>query len=139
MVPETITFGEETTRTRHASDVTQIMKSDVSFEVRAQGDVDVINIRGQLDSLGGYDVIVEFRKMTDARHYRLVLNLQEVDYIGATAIGAIVSVAQQVRKHKGDLKVFGLQPSIRRVFGLVGASKAVETFETEQEALNSFS
>ncbi len=116
----------------------QIRRSDVSFEIRAQDGVDVIDITGQLDAFTTPDVKAEFKKLTDSRHYKLVLNLKQVDYVNSTGIGAIVAVAQQVRRRKGDLKLFGMKADIRKVFDLVGASKILEIFETEQEALNSF-
>jgi len=118
--------------------VIQIRKSDVSFETRAENGVDVIDISGQLDAFTTPDVKAEFKKLTDARHYKLVLNLQEVDYVNSTAIGAIVATAQQVRRRKGDLRIFGLKADIRKVFDLVGASKILEIFDTEQDAVNSF-
>jgi anti-sigma B factor antagonist len=119
--------------------VIQIRKSDVSFEIRTENGVDVIDISGQLDAFTTPDVKAELKKLTDARHYKLVLNLQKVDYVNSTAIGAIVAVTQQVRRRKGDLKLFGMKEDIRKVFDLVGASKILEIFKTEQEALNSFS
>ena len=117
----------------------QIRKSDVSFEVRAESGVDVLDVSGKLDAFTTPDVKAEFNKLTDARHYKLALNLQKVDYVNSTAIGAIVAVAQQVRRRKGDLKIFGMKEDIRKVFDLVGASKILEIFETEQEAVSSFS
>ena len=116
----------------------QIRKSDVSFETRAENGVDVIDISGQLDAFTTPDVKAEFKKLTDARHYKLVLNLQKVDYVNSTAIGAIVAVAQQVRRRKGDLKIFGMKADIRKVFDLVGASKILGIFDTEQEAVGNF-
>jgi anti-sigma B factor antagonist len=118
--------------------VIQIRKSDVSFETKTENGVDVINISGQLDAFTTPDVKAEFKKLTDARHNKLVLNLQKVDYVNSTAIGAIVAVAQQVRRRKGDLKIFGMKADIRKVFDLVGASKILEIFETQQEAVGSF-
>ncbi len=122
-----------------ALEVIQIRKSDISFEIRTEDDVTLIEMSGQLDAFTTPDVKAEFKKLTDARNYKLVLNLQNVDYINSTGIGAIVAVAQQVRRRKGDLKIYGMKPDIRKVFDLVGASKILEIFETEQEALNSFS
>ena len=117
----------------------QIRKSDVSFETRTENDLDVIDISGSLDAFTTPDVKAEFKALTDARRYKLVLNLQNVNYVNSTAIGAIVAVVQQVRRRKGDLKIFGMKEDIRKVFDLVGASKILEIFETEQEATNSFS
>lgn len=120
------------------SEVIQIRKSDISFETRTEDGIEVIDITGQLDAFTTPEVKVEFNKLTDSRHYKLVLNFEQVDYVNSTGIGAIVAVAQQVRRRKGDLKLFGMKAEIRKVFDLVGASKILEIFATEQEALSSF-
>ena len=117
----------------------QIRRSDISFETRTENGVDVVDISGQLDTFTIPDVKAEFNKLTDSRHYNLVLNLQKVDYINSTGIGAIVAVAKQVSGRKGNLKIFGMKDDIRKVFDLVGASKVLEIFETEEDALSSFS
>jgi anti-sigma B factor antagonist len=120
------------------AEVIQISKSEVVFEIRSQDGVDVVDITGQLDAFTTPEVKAEFKTLTDGRHYKLALNFGEVDYVNSTGIGAVLAVAQQVRKRKGDLKIFGMKADIRKVFDLVGASKILDIFETEQEALNSF-
>ena len=114
-------------------------KSKVAFEVRTQGDVHVVDISGQLDSFSARDARAELEKLTDARHYNLLLNLEKVAYVSSAAIGAIVAVAKQVRKRNGDLRIFGPKAEVRKVLDLVGASKILEIFDTEQEAVRSFS
>lgn len=119
-------------------EVIKISRSEVIFEIRSQDGVDVIDIIGQLDAFTTPEIKVEFKTLTDDRHYKLALNFEKVDYVNSTGIGAVLAVAQQVRKRKGDLKIFSMKPDIRKVFDLVGASKILDIFETEQEALNSF-
>lgn len=120
-------------------EVVQIRRSDISFQVRTENNVDIIDISGQLDAFTTSDARDEFNKLTDARRYKLVLNLREVNYVNSTAIGVIVALAQYVRKRKGDVKIFGMKADVRRIFDIVGTSRILEIFETEQEALNSFS
>jgi anti-anti-sigma factor len=122
-----------------ASEVIQIRKSEVSLEIRSESGIEVVDITGVLDAFSTADAKAELKKLTDARHYKIVLNMQNVTYVNSTAIGAIVAVAQQVRRRKGDLKIYGMKEDIRKVFDLVGASKILEIFETEQEAASSFS
>jgi len=119
--------------------VVQIRKSDVSFDTKTEGDIQIVNISGQLDAFTVSNLKSEFKKLTDAHSIKFILNLGKVDYANSTAIGAIVAVAQQVRKRKGDIKLCGMNDDIRKVFDLVGASKILEIFKSEQEALKSFS
>lgn len=120
-------------------EVVQIRKSDVSFEARSANGVQVLSVSGQLDAFTVSDLKAELKKLTDARNYKILVNLEKVDYANSTAIGAIVAAAQQVRKRKGDLKLCCMNDDVRKVFDLVGASKILEIFKTEQEALKSFS
>ena len=119
--------------------VIKIRKSDISFETRVENDMVVISINGQLDSFASRDLKAELQELIDARNYRLLLDLENVNYVDSSGIGAVVAAAQQVRKRKGDVKLFGMAADIRKIFELVGASKVLEIFETEQEAMNSFS
>ena len=114
-------------------------KSGISFETRTEEDVVVISISGQLDAFASRDLQTEFKEVIDARNHKLLLDLENMSYIDSSGIGAVVAAAQQVRKRKGDVKLFGMAPDIRKVFDLIGASRVLEIFETEQEAMNSFS
>ncbi len=114
-------------------------KSGISFETRTEEDVVVISISGQLDAFTSRDLRAEFKELIDARNYKLLLDFENVSYVDSSGIGAIVAAAQQARKRKGDVKLFGVVPDIRKVFDLIGASKVLEIFETEREAMNSFS
>ena len=69
----------------------------------------------------------------------MILDLENVSFIDSLGVGAIIAVAQQIRRRKGDVKLFGMADNIHRVFDLIGVSKVLEIFETEQEAINSFS
>jgi anti-sigma B factor antagonist len=119
--------------------VIQIAKTDVSFDTKIEGDVQILTIGGQLDAFTVSDLKNELKKITDARFSKIILSLAKVHYANSTAIGAIIATAQQLRKRKGDLKICGMSDDIRKVFDLVGASKILELFKTEQEALKSFS
>jgi len=128
----------QTNFSRLALEVVQIKKSEVNFQERTESGVQVVNVSGQLDAFSTPDAKAEFKKLTDARNYKILLNLQNLDYINSTAIGAIVALAQQVRRHKGDLKLCCMKDDIKKVFDLVGASKILEIFKTEQDALKGF-
>jgi anti-sigma B factor antagonist len=119
--------------------VIKIRKSDISFEARTENDMVVISISGQLDAFASRDLRDELKATIDARNYRLILGFENVSYVDSSGIGAVVAAAQQVRKRKGDIKLFGMAADIHKVFDLIGASKVLEIFETEQEAMDSFS
>lgn len=115
-----------------------IRKADISFNTKAEGDTQVLEISGQLDAFTVSDLKTELKKLTDANSSKIILDFSNVSYANSTSIGAIVAVAQQLRKKKGDLKLCCLTDEIRKVFDLVGASKILEIFKSVQEATKSF-
>lgn len=115
-----------------------IKRSEVTFQTKTEDSVEVVNVSGQMDAFSTPDAKAEFKKLTDARKNKILLNLQNLAYINSTAIGSIVALAQQVRRSKGDLKLCCMKEETRKVFDLVGASKILEIFDTEQQALKSF-
>lgn len=117
----------------------KIRRSDVSFEIRTEKGLAVMSISGQLNAFTLRDLKAEFKELMDARHYKLVLDLEKVNYVDSYGIGAIIAFTHQVRNRNGDLKLFGMEEDVRKVFDLLGTSKVLGIFETEQEAINSFS
>jgi anti-anti-sigma factor len=63
-----------------------------------------------------------------ARPGELLLNLEELNFIDSTAIGAVLAVARQLQ---GDLILFKPPWRIQRVFDLVGIRKAPNIRITE--------
>ncbi len=114
------------------------MRSDVSFEMKTENGVAMISISGWLDSFSIGDMSSELKKLIDAGHYKLILDFGKVDYVNSAFIGAIMAAAQRARRRNGDLRIFGMKKDIRLVFTIVGVSRILEIFETEQEALDSF-
>ena len=91
-----------------------------------------------MDSYTAVDLRKELDDLQKQRSYKIVVNLSNVEYINSTAVGALVGTAKQVRRRDGDLKVYGLADNLKRTFDLVGASKVVELYKSEAEAISSF-
>jgi len=91
-----------------------------------------------LDSYTAVDLRKELDGLQKQRNYKIVVNLSKVEYINSTAVGALVGTAKQIRRRSGDLKVYGLAENLRRTFDLVGASKVLEMYDSESDAMSSF-
>lgn len=73
-----------------------------------------------------------------SKNYKLVVDLSKVSYVNSTAVGMLIGLAKQARNKGGDLKVCGLSDKLRKTFDLLGASKVLETFDSEESAVSSF-
>lgn len=109
-----------------------------SIAVRTQGDISVIDVNGDLDGYAASDLRKELEALVGQKQYQLVVNLTKVSHINSTAVGALVAIAKQTRQRNGDLKVSNLADSLKRTFDLIGASKVLEIYASEKEAVGAF-
>ena len=68
----------------------------------------------------------------------VVLNLKEVDYIDSTGLGALVMCHNSVGKAGGKIKLLNLNQRTIELLVMTKLSVVFETFDDEQEAVNSF-
>jgi anti-sigma B factor antagonist len=68
----------------------------------------------------------------------VILNMAEVEYIDSTGLGALVICATTAKKNGGSVKLVNLSPRNIELLVMTRLSTAFETFNDEQEAVNSF-
>ncbi len=78
-----------------------------------------------------HDLLTQGRK-------NVVLNLQDVDYIDSTGLGAMVVCYTSLRKSGGALKLLNLNRRNIELLVLTKLSTVFEIFSDEQDAVNSF-
>ena len=68
-----------------------------------------------------------------------MLDLSEVPYVDSAGLGELVRAYTAVNRNGGKLKLLGLAKRIKDLLKLTKLLTVFEVFETEQEALDSFS
>ncbi|MBN1633231.1 MAG: STAS domain-containing protein [Ignavibacteria bacterium] len=69
---------------------------------------------------------------------KILLDMTMVEFADSSFLGAIVSGLKKSSLNKGDIKIFGLQPSVDEMFKLTRLFKVFEIFENRDEAIDSF-
>jgi anti-sigma B factor antagonist len=70
---------------------------------------------------------------------KLVLNLEGVPYIDSAGLGEIVRTYTTVSRQGGSLKLLNLTKRIEDLLSITKLLTVFETFDTEAEAIKSFS
>jgi anti-sigma B factor antagonist len=65
----------------------------------------------------------------------VVLQLDHVEFVDSSGLGALVRLMQAARSKGGDLKLSGLPPNIRKVLKMTCLLSQFETYETVEEAI----
>jgi anti-sigma B factor antagonist len=76
--------------------------------------------------------------LRDAGTPKTILNLQHVDYIDSTGLGALVIVATTARKNGGNVKLLNLNRRNIELLVMTKLATVFEIFNDEQDAVNSY-
>jgi anti-sigma B factor antagonist len=105
------------------------------LESRPVGDVLVIQCQGRI--VAGNEVFTLHARVGDSleKHGDVVLQLDEVEFMDSSGLGALVRLVQAARAKGGDLKLSGLPPRIRKVLQMTNLLAQFEIYETIEEAI----
>ena len=111
----------------------------LEIEPREREGITILELKGRI-TMG--DEVTSFRQkvraLAQTPDSKVLLNMQQVDYIDSTGLGAIVMGSSAIRGSGGTIKLVNLN---RRNVELLVATKLAtifEIFNDEQDAVNSF-
>jgi anti-sigma B factor antagonist len=78
------------------------------------------------------------QKLIDAGSRQIILNLQQVDYIDSTGLGALVMCYTGLHKAGGSVKLLNLSRRGIQLLVMTKLTTIFEVFDDEQNAINSF-
>jgi anti-sigma B factor antagonist len=99
----------------------------------------LVRLEGRFDSNTSPDLQQAIRQVLDAGVYRIVLDMQEVEFFGSAAIRVLVMTYKECRRwNRGDVRLCQVPERIVRVLDLAGISPLVQTFPDCTLAVGSF-
>ena len=107
---------------------------------RKNGEVVVLDLKGKVTLGEGDEVLKDkINSLMNQGHKKIVLNLAEVPYIDSAGLGEIVRTFTTVSRQGGSLKLLNLTKRISDLLAITKLLTVFETFDTEHEAVQSFS
>jgi anti-sigma B factor antagonist len=107
---------------------------------RQVGDVMVLDLKGKI-TLGEGDELLKDKvnSLVNQGHKKIILNLAEVPYIDSAGLGEVVRTYTTVSRQGGSLKLLSLTKRITDLLSITKLLTVFETFDSEGEAVRSFS
>jgi anti-sigma B factor antagonist len=90
-----------------------------------------------LDSEVSNEFRERIKSLVSEGHRRLIINLNTVDFIDSSGLGALVLGHKEVRKN-GELKIAAPKPQIHEMMKLVRLDQVLNVYASEEAALASF-
>ena len=112
----------------------------MQIEKRVVGDVTILDLKGKI-TLGEGDEVLKDKVNSLALQgrRRIILNLAEVPYIDSAGLGGVVSTYTTISRQGGQLKLVNLTKRITDLLSITKLLTVFETFDSEAEAIKSFS
>jgi anti-sigma B factor antagonist len=112
----------------------------MQIDQRSVGDVVVLDLKGKI-TLGEGDELLKDKvnSLVNQGHKKIVLNLAEVPYIDSAGLGEIVRTYTTVSRQGGSLKLLNLTKRITDLLSITKLLTVFETFDSEKDAVGSFS
>ena len=112
----------------------------MQIEERSAGDVTVLDLKGKM-TLGEGDELLrdKINSLIQQGVRKVVLNLEGVPYIDSAGLGEIVRTYTTISRQGGSLKLLNLTKRITDLLSITKLLTVFETFDSEAEAVRSFS
>ncbi len=98
----------------------------------------VMKVKGRVDSDSAPELETALTKLLNDGRNKIVLNLQNVDFLSSAGLRAIVKAYQGAKKSGGDLRLASVSEPIEVILRTVGMMQMLKMYPTDQEAMASF-
>ena len=112
----------------------------MQIEERVVNDVTILDLKGKITLGEGDEALREkINNLISQNKKRILLNLADVPYIDSAGLGEVVRPSTTVSRQGGQLKLVNLTKRITDLLSITKLLTVFEAFESETEALKSYS
>lgn len=114
--------------------------AELNITERQAGDITVLDMNGKV-TLGEGSVALRttVRRLLGEGKKNILLNLGQVGYVDSSGIGELVSSFTAVNKEGGTLKLLNLTQKIQDLLAITKLLTVFDVYDSESEALSSYS
>ncbi|MDQ3323017.1 MAG: STAS domain-containing protein [Acidobacteriota bacterium] len=114
--------------------------AELNITERQAGDITILDMNGKVTiGEGSVALRTTIRRLLGEGKKNILLNLGQVGYVDSSGIGEFVSSFTAVNKEGGTLKLLNLTQKIQDLLAITKLLTVFDVYESENEALSSFS
>ncbi|MGO8695092.1 MAG: anti-sigma factor antagonist [Rectinemataceae bacterium] len=90
----------------------------MELKIRKNGENYIIDVNGEMDLYNSYKLKELVMKMLEKKVERFIINLENVDYIDSSGIGALIYICSTIKKMSLKLVITNIHGSVKKVIEL---------------------
>ena len=87
----------------------------MELKIRKNGEIYIIDVNGEMDLYNSYKLKELVMKMIEKNVKLFVINLEQVDYIDSSGIGALIYICSTIKKMNLKLAISNIHGSVKKV------------------------
>lgn len=108
---------------------------DLELNVRREGDAAILEVAGEIDVYTAPKLREKLIELVSEGCYRIIVDLERVDFLDSTGLGVLVGGLKRVRNHDGTLELVCTQEKILKIFRITGLAKVFPIHDSVDGAL----
>jgi anti-anti-sigma factor len=114
------------------------MSNAIKVTIHNQGDVAIINIKGDVTAVTGEPIEEAYQAVTLAGSTKLLLVFHKECYINSGGIAILIGIVSESQNNKQIIRITGLSEHFHKIFDMVGLTRYTAIFPSEAAALAGF-
>lgn len=107
----------------------------MELKIRKSGESYIIDVNGEMDLYNSYRLKELVMKMLEKKVTRFIINLENVDYIDSSGIGALIYICSTIKKMGLKLVITNIHGSVKKVIELTKLMGYFPITQTIEDAL----
>ena len=110
----------------------------MELNVRKFNETYIIDIFGEIDFYNSSEIRILFTKMLSKKIRSFIINLENVDYIDSSGIGALIFICEKIYKENLQIAITGVHGMVKNVIELTKLGYYFPLLDSVEEAIIKF-
>jgi len=111
---------------------------ELTLSYNTEDDVEILHIGGSLDAFTAETLESKIGELYQLEKNNIAVDFTNLVYISSAGLGVFMSYIEEIRESGGDIKLYGMNEKIYKIFDLLGFPMIFEITNTKEECLEKF-
>jgi anti-anti-sigma factor len=114
------------------------MSKDIQVLTSQRGDIAIISIQGDVTATTGEVIGNAYHDAMVSSAPKILLQFDKDCYINSGGLASLIDIASEGRKKEQKIHAYGLSDHFQKIFRMVGLTRCIPIFTTEEAAIADF-